>query len=96
MTRFSSLRVRLVGTVFLAIAPAGVVLYFADKYYTAAHGSPLPWTRLTLGLLALGAAWSLGTLLAGGLYQAAGRGRVEQPHRPFGGRRRAGRAGWGF
>jgi signal transduction histidine kinase/ActR/RegA family two-component response regulator len=57
MTSFSSLRVRLVGTVFLAIAPAGVLLYFADRYYTAAHGSPLPWTRLILGLLALGAAW---------------------------------------
>ena len=57
MPSFSSLRVRLVGTVFLAIAPTGVILYFADKYYTAVYGAPLPWTRLTIGLVALAAAW---------------------------------------
>jgi signal transduction histidine kinase/HAMP domain-containing protein len=57
MTTFSSLRVRLVGTVLLTIAPAGVVLYFADKYYLSAYGAPLPWELFTLGLLALGAAW---------------------------------------
>jgi signal transduction histidine kinase/CheY-like chemotaxis protein len=57
MTPFSSLRVRLVGTVFLTIAPAGVVLYFADKYYASVYGEPLPWAFLILGLLALGAAW---------------------------------------
>ena len=57
MTKFSSLRVRLVGTVLLTIAPAGVVLYFADKYYLSAYGAPLPWELFTLGLLALGAAW---------------------------------------
>ena len=38
MTRFSSLRFRLVGTVFLAVAPAWVVMYFADKYYAAQIG----------------------------------------------------------
>jgi signal transduction histidine kinase/ActR/RegA family two-component response regulator/HAMP domain-containing protein len=47
MTSFSSLRVRLVGTVFLAIAPAWVLMYFTD----------LPWTGFLVGLLALAAAW---------------------------------------
>ena len=57
MTSFSSLRVRLVGTVFLALVPAWVVMYFADKYYTAHYGSELPWTGFTVGLVALVAAW---------------------------------------
>ena len=57
MTRFSSLRFRLVGTVFLAVAPAWVVMYFADKYYAAHYGSELPWTGFAVGLVALGAAW---------------------------------------
>jgi len=47
MTSFSSLRARLVGTVFLAIAPAWVLMYYTD----------LPWTGFLVGLLALGAAW---------------------------------------
>jgi signal transduction histidine kinase/CheY-like chemotaxis protein/HAMP domain-containing protein len=47
MTSFSSLRVRLVGTVFLAIAPAAVLMYFFD----------LPWMGFIMGLLALAAAW---------------------------------------
>ena len=38
---------RLVGTVFLAIAPALVLLYFTD----------LPWTGFAVGVLALAAAW---------------------------------------
>jgi signal transduction histidine kinase/HAMP domain-containing protein/ActR/RegA family two-component response regulator len=57
MTRFSSLRFRLVGTIFLAVAPASVILYFADKYYAAHYGSQLTWTEFVVGLLALGAAW---------------------------------------
>src|SRR5690242_20748266 len=47
MSPFSSLRVRLVATVFIAIAPAGVLIYFAN----------LPWMGFVMGLLALGAAW---------------------------------------
>src|ERR1035437_1887288 len=57
MTRFSSLRFRLVGTVFLAVAPAWVVMYFVDKYYAAHYGSGLPGTGFAVGLVALGAAW---------------------------------------
>jgi signal transduction histidine kinase len=57
MTSLSSLRFRLVGTVFLAVAPASVLLYFADRYYAAHYGSPPPWTEFVIGLLALGAAW---------------------------------------
>src|ERR1035437_2838279 len=51
MTRFSSLRFRLVGTVFLAVAPAWVVMYFVDKYYAAHYGSELPWTGFAVGLV---------------------------------------------
>ncbi|PWU13261.1 MAG: hypothetical protein C5B50_19680 [Verrucomicrobia bacterium] len=47
MTNFSSLRARLVGTVFLAIAPAWALMYYTD----------LPWTGFAVGLAALGAAW---------------------------------------
>src|SRR5215203_2912600 len=47
MMSFTSLRVRLVGSVFLAIAPAWLLMYFAD----------LPWAGFTVGLLALIAAW---------------------------------------
>ena len=44
---FSSLRVRLVATVFIATAPAAVLMYFWQ----------LPWMGFVMGLLALGAAW---------------------------------------
>src|SRR5438132_13795812 len=47
MTRFSSLRARLVGTVFVAIAPAWALMYYTN----------LPWMGFVVGLLALGAAW---------------------------------------
>ena len=47
MTSFSSLRVRLVGTVMIAITPAWVLMYFIN----------LPWTGFGVGLLALAAAW---------------------------------------
>ena len=57
MTSFSSLRYRLVGTVFLAVVPACMVLYFADRYYAAHYGGDLPWTGFAVGLVALGAAW---------------------------------------
>ena len=57
MASFSSLRVRLVGTVFLAIAPTWVAMYYADKYYTAHYRSHLPWIGFAVGLLALVAAW---------------------------------------
>jgi signal transduction histidine kinase/ActR/RegA family two-component response regulator len=53
MARFSGLRTRLVGTVFLAIAPAWAVLYFfAHKTHT-----DLPWPAFAVGFLALVAAW---------------------------------------
>jgi signal transduction histidine kinase/HAMP domain-containing protein/ActR/RegA family two-component response regulator len=47
MSGFSSLRVRLVGTVLLAITPAWVLMYL----------DYLPWPGFILGLLALVAAW---------------------------------------
>ena len=47
MIRFSSLRARLVGTVFIAIAPAWVLMYYNN----------LPWPGFVVGLLALVAAW---------------------------------------
>ncbi|HVV02033.1 MAG TPA: ATP-binding protein [Verrucomicrobiae bacterium] len=47
MSRFSSLRVRLAGTVFLAMIPACVLLYVTG----------LPWTGFLIGVMALGAAW---------------------------------------
>src|SRR5678809_90856 len=47
---FSSLRVRLVGVVFLAIAPALLVLFFTQ----------LPWVGFAIGMLALVAAWFAG------------------------------------
>jgi signal transduction histidine kinase/ActR/RegA family two-component response regulator len=57
MTSFSSLRFRLVGTVFLAVAPPSVIMYFADKYYLSRYGAHLAWSPVAIGLLALGAAW---------------------------------------
>src|ERR1035441_5104171 len=57
MTSFSSLRYRLVGTVFLAIVPASVGMYFADKYYSVHYGTDQPWTGFVVGLTALAAAW---------------------------------------
>jgi signal transduction histidine kinase/ActR/RegA family two-component response regulator/HAMP domain-containing protein len=57
MTSFSSLRVRLVGTVFLAVVPAGLLMYFADKYYSTHYNADLPWTGFFVGLVALAAAW---------------------------------------
>src|SRR5439155_11770167 len=53
MTRFSSLRARLVGTVFLAVAPAWAIMYLMAKR----AGEAFPWTAFVVGLLALGAAW---------------------------------------
>ena len=53
MNRFSSLRVRLVGIVFLAVMPALVLLFYTDL---------LPWYGLLIGLMALTAAWFGGEL----------------------------------
>src|SRR5690349_307137 len=47
MTNFVSLRARLVGMVFLAIAPAWLFMYCTH----------LSWIGFLIGLLALGAAW---------------------------------------
>lgn len=47
MNLFSGLRIRLVATVFVAVAPAGVIMYCFD----------LPWMGFVMGLLALAAAW---------------------------------------
>ncbi len=57
MRSFSSLRARLVGTVFLAVAPAWVLMYFVVK--STGNQQDLPWTVLSgvIGLVALGAAW---------------------------------------
>jgi signal transduction histidine kinase/CheY-like chemotaxis protein/HAMP domain-containing protein len=57
MTSFSSLRARLVGTVFLAIAPAWVITYLIVE--RTGNSDDLPWTFLAggIGLLALAAAW---------------------------------------
>lgn len=49
MRRFTSLRARLVGTVFVALVPAWVVMYL--------FAYDPPWIRLGAGALALGAAW---------------------------------------
>ena len=54
MKRFSSLRIRLVGIVFLAIAPA-----LAWLFYTRFEGV---WPSFIVGLCALGAAWLGGEL----------------------------------
>jgi signal transduction histidine kinase/ActR/RegA family two-component response regulator/HAMP domain-containing protein len=57
MTSFSSLRARLVGTVFLAVAPAWVLTYIIIK--RTGTGADLATTTLAggIGLLALAAAW---------------------------------------
>src|SRR6266571_1622343 len=58
MTSFSSLRARLVGTVFLAVAPAWAVTYLMAKK----TGEEFRWTAFIVGILALGAAWFGGEL----------------------------------
>ena len=62
MIRFSSLRARLVGTVFLAVAPAWALMYLLLKATGA--DQDLPWMLLAMavGLLSLGAAWVGGEL----------------------------------
>ena len=57
MTSFSSLRARLVGTVFLAIGPTWAVAYFVIK--RMGPEADWPWTMLSVvvGLFALAAAW---------------------------------------
>jgi signal transduction histidine kinase len=53
MTSFLSLRARLVGTVFLAIAPAWIIMYLIARH----TNTEFPWPGFVVGLLALGAAW---------------------------------------
>jgi signal transduction histidine kinase/ActR/RegA family two-component response regulator/HAMP domain-containing protein len=57
MIRFSSLRVRLVGTVFLAVGPAWLLAYVISK--STGTEQDLPWMSLSgaIGLIALAAAW---------------------------------------
>ena len=57
MTGFSSLRFRLIGTMFLAVAPALVLMFFVDRYCVGHFGSYHTWAEFVVGLLALGAAW---------------------------------------
>src|SRR4051812_42466530 len=53
MTSFSSLQVRLVGTIFIAIAAAGLVMHFTH----------LESAAVLVGIVALGAAWVYGERL---------------------------------
>jgi signal transduction histidine kinase/ActR/RegA family two-component response regulator len=53
MPRFTGLRIRLVGTVFLAIAPAWALLYLIARRTQ----TDLPWPAFAVGFLALAAAW---------------------------------------
>ena len=64
MIRFSSLRARLVGTVFLAVAPAWVLMCFLLK--GTGTEQDLPWLLLAVavGLLSLTAAWPVRRVLA--------------------------------
>lgn len=57
MIRFSSLRVRLAGTVFLAVAPAWLLAYIVSR--VTGTEQDLPWMGLSgaIGLVALAAAW---------------------------------------
>src|ERR1041385_871080 len=57
MTSFTSLRARLVGTVFLAVAPAWGLTYLIVKQ--TGTEQDLPWMLISgvVGLLALVAAW---------------------------------------
>jgi signal transduction histidine kinase/ActR/RegA family two-component response regulator/HAMP domain-containing protein len=41
----------------MAIAPAWVIMYWADNHFFRRYGSHIPWTDFTIGLVALGAAW---------------------------------------
>ena len=62
MIRFSSLRARLVGTVFLAVAPGWLLMYLVLK--ATGTTQELPWILLAggIGLLSLAAAWIGGEL----------------------------------
>ena len=57
MIRFSSLRARLVGTVFLAVAPAWALMYWLLKATGAEQDIPWMLLAMGVGLLSLGAAW---------------------------------------
>lgn len=57
MIRFSSLRARLVGTVFLAVAPTWGLMYLLFKATGAEQDLPWMLLAVAVGLLSLGAAW---------------------------------------
>ena len=57
MIRFSSLRARLVGTVFLAVAPTWGLMYLLFKSTGAEQDLPWMFLAVAVGLLSLGAAW---------------------------------------
>src|SRR5262245_20371719 len=57
MTSFSSLRARLVGTIFLAIAPAWGVTYLIVKHTGTEQDFHWMLVSGAVGLVALGAAW---------------------------------------
>jgi signal transduction histidine kinase/HAMP domain-containing protein/ActR/RegA family two-component response regulator len=57
MIRFSSLRARLVGTVFLAVAPAWLLMYFLVKATGTEKDLPLMVLAGAIGLVSLAAAW---------------------------------------
>jgi signal transduction histidine kinase/HAMP domain-containing protein/ActR/RegA family two-component response regulator len=57
MIRFSSLRARLVGIVFLAVAPAWGLMYFLLRLTGTEQDMPWMLLAITIGLLSLGAAW---------------------------------------
>ena len=54
MRPLASVRIRLVGIVFLAVAPGLAILFFTDRYAS--------WIGFLVGILALTAAWIGGEL----------------------------------
>src|SRR6185369_15328875 len=57
MIRFSSLRARLVGTVFLAVAPAWGLMYLLLRVNGMEQDLPYILLAGAIGLVSLGAAW---------------------------------------
>jgi signal transduction histidine kinase/ActR/RegA family two-component response regulator len=63
--KFSSVRMELVASVFIAIAPALVLTYIINQSWfwqfapnwLKPYATSVPWTSFAVGLLALGAAW---------------------------------------
>ena len=65
LKRFSSVRMQLVGSVFLWISPALVLTYIVNQDWFWQYAPEwlkhyaliVPWESFTVGVLALGAAW---------------------------------------